>query len=327
MLAVSRLAWAACGLAAAALVQAQGADELWSMTTRMEMEGMQMPAMSQQVCMKKGETRAEDLSQDKNCKVTEQRRSGNKVSWKVVCSGPDAMTGSGEMTRNRDTLDGRMLMKSKDGEMKVVYTGKLTGTCNAQTHEDPQQAAMKKQMAAMQAQSNAQVAQACDESIQKFGTTLFEMQGSPCAPRKGEYCAHVKKTSQSMATPAGYRKAMQIEGLRNGGWEHAGKYCGVQTAPVMAAACNSGVGGRDWGFVADHCPAETKKLAAEHCAGRDYTAAMSSEYKPICAKQAASGFAQPQRAAARPAAAPTATDAVKDGAKEGVRALKKLFGN
>jgi hypothetical protein len=52
---------------------------------------------------------------------------------------------------------------------------------------------------------------------------------------------------------------------------------------------------------------------------------MNSEYKTICAKQAG-GFAQPQRAAAKPAAAPTATDVVKDGAKEGVRALKNLFG-
>lgn len=321
---VARLASAAVGLAAAALVHAQGADELWQMSMRMEMEGMQMPAQSQQVCMKKGETQAEGLGQqDPNCKVTEQRRVGNKFTWKVVCTGAEPMTGSGEMTRNRDTLEGRMLMKGKDGEMKIAYSGKLSGTCNAQTHEDPQQAAMKKQMAAMQAQSNAATAQACQEGIEKFSTILFEMQGSPCAARKGEYCAHVKKTSQSMAMPAGYRKAMQIEGLRNGGWEQAGKYCSVQTAPVLAAACKGGVSGRDWGFIADHCPAETKKLAAEHCAGRDYTAAMSSEYKPICAKYAG-GFAQPQRTAAKPAApaAPSAADAVK----EGTRALKNLFG-
>ena len=44
-----RLASAAAGLATVALVHAQGADELWQMTTRMEMEGMQMPALSQQV--------------------------------------------------------------------------------------------------------------------------------------------------------------------------------------------------------------------------------------------------------------------------------------
>jgi len=319
-----RLASAAAGLATVALVHAQGADELWQMTTRMEMEGMQMPALSQQVCMKKGETQAEGLGQqDPNCKVTEQRRTGNKFTWKVVCTGERAMTGTGEMTRNRDTLEGRMQMKSKDGDMKIAYAGKLAGTCNAQTHEDPQQAALKRQMASMQAQSNAEIARVCQEGVEKFGTDLFERQGMPCVDRKGAYCAHVKKTGQSMGTPAAYRAAMQKQGMGGGGWERAARFCSVPTAPIAAAACKGGVSGRDWAFVADYCPAETKKLAGEHCAGRDYTSAMSSEYKPICAKYAGA-FAQPQRAAAQPAApaAPSAADAVK----EGTRALRNLFG-
>jgi hypothetical protein len=323
---ILRPASALVGLAAAALVHAQGADELWQMTTRMEVEGMQMPAMSQQVCMKKGQTRAEGLGQqDRNCKVTEQRRSGNKLTWKVVCTGENAMTGTGEMTRNRDTLEGRMQMKGKDGEMKIVYSGRLGGTCNAQTHQDPQVAAMQQQAAAMQAQSNAQIAQMCRESIERFSTPVFEMQGGPCATRSGEYCAHVKKTAQSMQTPAGFRQAMQADGLRGDGWERAAGYCKLQAAPVRAAACKSAAGGRDWSFVADYCPEDTQKLAAEHCAGREYTVAMSSEYKAICAKYAGS-FAQPQRAAAKPAA-PAPADAVTEGVKEGVRGLRKLFGN
>jgi hypothetical protein len=294
------------------------------MSTRMEMEGMQLPAQSQQVCMKKGETQAEGLGQqDPNCKVTEQRRAGNKFTWKIVCTGAEPMTGSGEMTRNRDTLEGRMLMKGKDGEMKIAYAGKLSGTCNAQTHRDPQIAAAQKQATAIQAQGNAEIARACRESIEKFGTDMFERQGMPCNDRKGEYCAHVKKTNQGMGTPAAYRTAMQKEGMGKGGWARAAQFCSVQTAPVAAAACKGGVGARDWGFVADYCPADTKKLAGEHCAGRDYTAAMSSEYKPICARYVG-GYAQPQRAAAKPAApaAPSAADAVK----EGTRALKNLFG-
>lgn len=327
MHAASRLASALAGLALAAPVQAQGPDELWNMTTRMEMAGMQMPASSVQVCMKKGEQRADNLQQDKNCKVTEQKVVGNKMTWKIVCTGKDAMTGSGEMTRTAESMDGRMRMKTSDGdEMTVVYTGKRAGGCNAQTHQDPQMAAAQKQMATMQAQGDAQLAQMCKEGVEQFNTPVFEMQGSPCLNRKGEYCAHVSKTNQSMRTPAAYRTAMQRQGMDRGGWERAAQFCSVQSAPVLAAACKSGVSGRDWPFVADYCPAETQKLAAEHCAGREYTVAMSSEYKAICGKYAG-GFAQPQRAAAKPAAAPTATDAVKDGAKEGVRALKKLFGN
>ncbi|MDH4326696.1 MAG: DUF3617 domain-containing protein, partial [Betaproteobacteria bacterium] len=303
MQAASRLASALAGVVLASLVHAQGPDELWDMTTRMEMAGMQMPATSQQICMKKGEQRAEDLQQDKNCKVTEQKVVGNKMTWTIVCTGKDAMSGTGEMTRTADSMDGRMRMKTSDGdEMNIVYTGKRAGGCNAQTHQDPRMAAAQKQAAAMQAQSNAQIEQMCKEGVDKFNTTLFEMQGSPCLNRKGEYCAHVKRTNESMRTPASYRTAMQKEGMRNQGWERAVQLCSVQTAPTLAAACKSGVSGRDWPFVADYCPAETQQLAVQHCAGREYTAAMSSEYKAICAKHAG-GFAQPQRAAAKPAAA------------------------
>jgi hypothetical protein len=352
---IAKWAPALAGLAAAALAHAQGGpDELWNMTTRMEMEGMQMPAMSQQVCMKKGETRAEGLGQqDRNCKVTEQRRTGNKLTWNVVCTGENAMTGTGEMTRNRDMLEGRMLMKGRDGEMKIVYSGRLGGTCNAQTHRDPQIAAMQQQAAAMQAQSDAQIAQMCRESIERFDTSMFEMRNGPCAARAGEYCTHVNKTAQSMRTPAGYRKAMQADGLRGDGWERAAGYCKLQAGPERAAACKSAAGSRDWQFVvdycpkdtperaaacksaagsrdwqfvADYCPEDTQTLAAQHCAGREYTVAMSSEYKAICAKYAG-GFAQPQRAAAKPAAASAPTDAVTEGVKEGVRGLRKLFGN
>lgn len=326
MIAATRLASALAGLAAAALVHAQAADELWSISTRMEMEGMQMPGRSQQVCMKKGETQPQSFGQqDPNCRITDQRRVGNKFTWKVVCTGEDAMTGSGEMTRNRDSLEGRMQMKGKDGEMKIAYSGRLTGSCNAQTYRDPQIAAAQQQAAAMQAQGNAQMAQMCRDGIDKYSTPLFEMQGSPCLARKGEYCAHVKKTAQSMGSARGYRQAMQREGLRDGGWDQAAQFCGVQTGPVLAAACKSGVSERDWKFVGDHCPAETQALAKQHCAGREYTAAMSSEYGPLCAKYAG-GYAKPAPKQQGAQGAST-SDPVTEGVKEGARALKKLFGN
>jgi len=83
------------------------------------------------------------------------------------------------------------------------------------------------------------------------------------------------------------------------------------------------VGGRDWPFVADYCPAEAKKIAAEQCAGRGYTAAMASEYKAVCARHAGAASAEPAKPAA---AAPSASDTVKSGVKEGANQLRKLFG-
>lgn len=346
MHAASRLVSASAGLALAALVHAQATDELWSMTTRMEMDGMQMPAMSQQVCRKKGQQGAAGLAPDPNCRMSDVRTVGNKTTWKMTCTGEEPMSGTGEITRTRDSMSGRMQLRGKDGEaMNVVYSGKLAGTCNAQTHRDPQMAAMEKKAAAMQAQGNAQVDQMCRESIEKYSTGVFEMQNSPCASRKGEFCAHVKKTAQSMRAPAGYRAALQKEGMRNQGWEQAGRYCGVQTAPITAAACKSALGGHDWKFVADFCPAESQKIAAQQCAGREYTVVMKTEYAPLCAKHSnllakgpcgggrsytvvKSGGGWDTRCGERPAsaavkpAAPSAGDAVKEGA----RALKNLFG-
>ena len=332
------LAWLLLCLTVVTGAHAQGGpDDLWDMTTRMEMAGMPGQTMDQQVCMKRGETSAESFSRDRNCRVTEQRRTGNKLTWKMVCTGADPMTGSGEMTRSGSSMNGRVQMKGKSGgeavDMTMVYSGKLAGNCDA----TKQAAAAQAQVAAIQAQGNAQIEQLCRDSIRKYATSLFEMQGNPCAAYAGEYCAHVKKTGQSMRTPAGYRKAMQAEGMPSGGWERAAQYCKVDPAPVQAAACRSAVGSRDWPFVADFCPAETQALGTEHCAGRSYTAAMSSEYKVVCQRYASAGGGASRASASQPAAqqqqpqqqdagaapaAPSAADMVKDGANK----LRNLFG-
>jgi hypothetical protein len=273
--------------------------------------------------MKKGQTQPDNMSQDKNCKVSELRTAGNKTSWKMECTGRDPMTGEGEMTRTRDSMDGRMRMQGKRGsesfEMTTVMSGRLAGGC---TWEDP-----AKKVQAMVAAGAAQTAQMCSESMDKYLTMLFEGEQAMCKGQKAEYCARVTKLSQSMRTPAGYRKAMSQEGLRGQGWEQAARFCGVKTEPVLAEACQGAMGGRDWAFVGEHCPAEAKKIAAEHCAGRSYTAVMASEYKDVCGRYASRGAEQPAAAAApqqKPGAAatPSAADAVKEGASQ----LRKLFG-
>jgi len=320
----ARLACAALGLAAAAGTAAQGGpDELWDMTTRMEMAGMPAQAMTQQVCMKKGQTQPDKMSQDKNCKVTEQRTVGNKTTWKVACSGRDPVTGEGEVTRTRDSMDGRIRMRGKSGnesfDMTTVMSGKLAGGC---TWEDP-----GKKAQAMVAQGEAQMAQMCGEFMDKYLTMMFVGEAATCKAQKAQYCARVTKVSQSMRTPAGYRSAMRSEGLRGQGWGQAAQACGVKTEPVIADACRSAVGGRDWSFVGEYCPVEAKKVAAEHCAGRDYTAAMSSEYKDICGRYARRD-AEPQPAAAaakQEDSAPVAPSAA-DVVKEGAGALRRLFG-
>jgi len=121
---------------AAAPAHAQGGpDELWDMTTRMEMAGMPGHSMTHQVCMQKGQIQPDRFSQDKNCKVAEMRTVGNKTNWKIECAGRDPMTGEGEVTRTKDSMDGRMRMQGKRGsqtfDMTTVISGRRIGGCTS----------------------------------------------------------------------------------------------------------------------------------------------------------------------------------------------------
>lgn len=337
MHAITTLALALAGLAIAPLAQGQGGtDELWDMTTRMEMAGMPGGGQSftNQVCMKKGQTQPDRMSQDRNCKVADMRTVGNKTTWRIECAGRDPVTGEGEVTRTRDSMNGRMRMQGKRGnesfDMTTVMSGRLVGTCDAE--------AQNRQMQAMAAAGSAQVAQMCKESMEKYTTVMFDGQSAPCRAQKAEYCGRVTKTAQSMRKHAGYRSAMKNDGLRRGGFEQAGQACGVDAAAVTADACRSASGGRDWEFVAEYCPEQAQTLAAEHCAGRKYTEVMSSEYKAVCQQYASAGrgasrassgsqpATQPQQQQQQDAgsapAAPSPADLVKDGANK----LRSLFG-
>ena len=124
-------------LAMAPAALAQGADDLYEVTVRMEMVGMpmQMPAMTQRSCVKKGASDADTVPHQDNCNVTNARRDGNKVTFSLVCTGRDAMTGNGEMTYAGDGYAGTIRLKGKmegqDMEMTQAITGRRVGACTA----------------------------------------------------------------------------------------------------------------------------------------------------------------------------------------------------
>jgi hypothetical protein len=120
-----------------ASVLAAGNDELWEVSTKMDMPGMpfSMPAQSTRVCIKKGSEKdpnnAVPKNREQDCKMSKVRFSGNKSSWNMKCNGENPMTGSGEMTFGNGTYSGRMKMHSGDGDMTMAYEGKRIGTCQA----------------------------------------------------------------------------------------------------------------------------------------------------------------------------------------------------
>ena len=137
---MNKLLWgmAIFGLMGSASVWADGSDELWEVTTKMEMPGMPfaMPAQTSKICMKKGNEKdpnnAVPKNRDQDCKMGDVKVSGNKSSWTMKCDGMNQMTGEGEMTRGEGTYSGKTIMHAIDGgEMKMVYEGKRVGTCQA----------------------------------------------------------------------------------------------------------------------------------------------------------------------------------------------------
>ena len=117
--------------------QAQGADDLYEVTVKMEMAGMpmSMPTMTQRSCVKKGGSDADSVPHQENCKVTDAKRTGNKLTFTMVCTGRDAMTGNGEFTYAGDGYNGtirfRGKMEGQDMEMTQAIAGRRVGACTA----------------------------------------------------------------------------------------------------------------------------------------------------------------------------------------------------
>jgi len=130
-------AYLAAALALPGIASSQGKDDLWEVTTKVEMPGMPMamPAQTNRYCIRKGGADEDYVPKRENCRMVDSKRVANKVTYKMVCTGKDAMTVAGEMTFGNNAYDGRMAMRGKaDGEsfeMTQVYSGKRVGDCTA----------------------------------------------------------------------------------------------------------------------------------------------------------------------------------------------------
>ena len=131
---VSAAALAAFCLPAAA----QGTDEQWEITMKMEMPGMPMamPPQVSKVCVAKGANDENFVPrQQGECKTVDSKRVGSRYTFKMVCDGKNKMTANGEITFNGGAYDGRMemagTMEGQPMNMNLTYAGKRVGTCTA----------------------------------------------------------------------------------------------------------------------------------------------------------------------------------------------------
>jgi hypothetical protein len=283
------------------------------MTFKMDMAGMPMamPARTQQICKPKSTGSDEDLvPKERDCRVTDVKRSGNRMTFTMICEGKDKLTGTGDITSDRDSYQGTMRMQgTMDGSpvnMTQTFSGKRLGTC---TYEDPKK------------KYDALMTQQCGQAVEQMQTAMFTMEQSPCKNQKPEFCGRVSRMAQEMRTPAGYKAAVQ----KRGDWTTMLSTCNMDPAPITQEACAGSLRAKDYAFTVQYCEADAKMLAKQHCEGRSYTAAMSSEYAPICQRYAAQprGSAVPSAQPGTPSAPSGVTDAIKEGASDALRRFLK----
>ena len=115
-------------------------EGLWEITTKMEMQGMpmQMPARKHTQCLtKKNMLKTmvpKEQDQGEECKITDQKISGNTVTWTMKCKGEDAMEVTGKTTYHGDTFEGTITMipnNPEEGKMKMInhISGRRIGEC------------------------------------------------------------------------------------------------------------------------------------------------------------------------------------------------------
>lgn len=143
-----RMSWAFAGgvvLVVGAAAAFAGAVDMkpgeWSITSKTKIEGMPMtpPPTTFKQCLTEEDLVPKSDSgkqgQSTSCEVTDQKISGNTVTWSIECNDPQAgkMTGSGSMTYAGTTFTGKTTMTmTMGGQTMKVHTalsGKWLGDC------------------------------------------------------------------------------------------------------------------------------------------------------------------------------------------------------
>jgi hypothetical protein len=122
-------------LGAASPAGAQGKDDLWEVSSKMEMPGMPMamPAQVNRVCLGKNRKDEDLVPRQGDCRMVDSKRAGNKFSYRMECSSPEPSVIVGELTFGNDAYDGqmRMTMTRTNDTMNMALSGRRVGDCTA----------------------------------------------------------------------------------------------------------------------------------------------------------------------------------------------------
>ena len=338
------VAIAAALLSIAAASAQAGTGNLYSVTTKMEIVGMPfaMPPQTTEVCGPKDAASEKMVPHDENCRVEDFRVVGNKSSFRMICTGEQPMTATGEFEQlpdagYRGTMRAKTDMGGEPMDMTMKFEGRRLRDCDYAT-ESPE------------AKGRAMLAQSCGQMLAAPGNPYamyesFTVAGAMCVSDKPKFCARVTPIANDPAAlraADGTDRAMRDAGGAGMLWQ-ALQGCGLPRASVLAKACARAEATGDLAFigeycpevvpracakanptaapdfVARHCPVQAAAAAKAHCVTRGFTADLGNPYTRFCnawSTERLRGGRQGGDAGADAGAAPSATPATPASAEE-----------
>ncbi len=110
-------------------------EGLWEIVTTVNMPGMpyKVPPTKVTHCYTKEELKDNSKvvpQQEGDCKVTDMKYSGNRMTWKMICTGENKSKGEGEITyKGATAYEGSMKMQTQGMTMTTKYKAKRIGVC------------------------------------------------------------------------------------------------------------------------------------------------------------------------------------------------------
>ena len=114
-----------------AAAEAGKTGDLWEVTSKMSMEGMEMPGRTTKVCTaKEWKEPPAPADEQQKCRYSDFKVVGSRATWKVRCANPE-MTGEGDITRSgADSYAGAIKFTTEHGVMNLKLNGKRVGDCD-----------------------------------------------------------------------------------------------------------------------------------------------------------------------------------------------------
>ncbi len=109
-------------------------EGLWEITSSFDMPGAKtkLPTTSIKHCYTKAEVKDHKnvvAGKNKDCVITQQKITGNKITWAMKCTGKGAGDFSGETVLNPESYQSVMKMTSQGQTMIMKINGKRLGNC------------------------------------------------------------------------------------------------------------------------------------------------------------------------------------------------------